>query len=255
MPVPVYILTIDAPDGPRRANARRQLEAVGLEAEFVQGSGIGDPAIHTQYDSLQNLIWQKRSLSPGEIAVYCGHREIWRRLVDSGARFGLVLEDDFGISDAEGFRAILDDCERHPDGWDIVKLFDFNPKPVRLRRRLGSSELVAHRFPAAGAVGYLINREAATRMLARRRFFRAIDEDWSWPWEFDLRVWSLSPNCIEEISVDLGGSVRSPAASLPPPRNPIRAIWANVIQAWKALRSKGHVRDMSRRLDPPSKRA
>jgi len=255
MSPPVYILTVDAPDGPRRISARRQLDAAGLEAKFVVGHRLNDPSIYTQYDRARNLLWQKRSLSPGEIAVYCGHREIWRRLLDSGAPFALVLEDDFGISDPKGFRAILNDCERHPEGWEIVKLFDFNPKPVRLRRRLGESELVAHRFPAAGAVGYLIKREAAMRMLARQRFFRAIDEDWSWPWEFDLDIWSLSPNCIEEISVDLGGSVRTPATSLPPPRNPLRALWANAIQAWKSMRSHMHVRHMARRLDPPRKRA
>jgi len=255
MSLPVYILTVDAPDGPRRKNARKQLEAVGLEAEFVEGLRLNDPAIDAQYDRLQNLVWQKRSLSAGEIAVYCGHRRIWRRLVESGAPFALVLEDDFGVADSRAFRTILDDCADHPDGWDIVKLFDFNPKPVRLRRELGASELVAHRYPAAGAVGYLIARAAAERMLSRRRFFRAVDEDWSWPWEFELKIWSLAPSCIEEISVDLGGSVRAPATSTLRRRNSLRAIWANAIQMWKRVRSHAHLRRMSQRLDPLRKKA
>ena len=255
MSLPAYILTVDTTDGPRRQSARRQLDAVGLEAEFVEGFRLNDPDIHDQYDRSRNLFWQKRSLSAGEIAVYCGHRKIWARLVDSGAPFALVLEDDFGISDPATFHAILDDCKRHQDGWDIVKLFDFNPKPVRLRRRLGQSEIVAHRFPAAGAVGYLITRDAAQRMLSRKLFFRAIDEDWSWPWEFNLAIWSLSPNCIEEISVGLGGSVRAPATGPSPRRHPVRALWANVIQMWKSLRARSYAGSMARRLDRAQKRA
>ena len=200
------------------------------------------------------LLWQKRSLSAGEIAVYCGHRRIWARLVDSGAPFALVLEDDFGISDPQAFCAVLDDCERHPEGWDVIKLFDFNPKPVRLRRRLGTSELVAHRFPAAGAVGYVIGRAAAERMLSRQRFFRAVDEDWSWPWEFALSIWSLSPNCIEEISVGLGGSVRAPATGPSPSRHPLRALWANAVQTWKSLRARSYAGSMARRLDRAQKK-
>jgi len=255
MSLPFYILTVDTPDGPRRKSARRQLDSVGLKADFVEGLRLNDPAIYKQYDRIRNLLWQKRSLSAGEIAVYCGHRRIWARLVDSGAPFALVLEDDFGISDPQAFCAVLDDCERHPEGWDVIKLFDFNPKPVRLRRRLGTSELVAHRFPAAGAVGYVIGRAAAERMLSRQRFFRAVDEDWSWPWEFALSIWSLSPNCIEEISVGLGGSVRAPATGPSPSRHPLRALWANAVQTWKSLRARSYAGSMARRLDRAQKRA
>ena len=204
---------------------------------------------------MRNLIWRKRGLTAGEIAVHCGHRRIWRRLVESGAPHALVLEDDFGIVDVEAFGRALEDCVRRPEGWDIIKLFDFGPKKPLLRRRLGDSEIVAHQFPPTGAVAYIIKNEAARRLLERKRFFRAVDEEFSWPWEFGLGIWSLSPNCVEEVSVGLGGSVRAPLGSGPPDRNALRAVWANVIKAWKTVRAWSYRSHMARRLDRGQKTA
>lgn len=50
------------------------------------------------------MLAYQRSLSHGEIAVYCGHRRIWRRFLGSG---DLVVEDDFFALDRQRFRQVL----------------------------------------------------------------------------------------------------------------------------------------------------
>src|SRR5690606_17011742 len=132
----------------------------------------------------------KRNLTYGEMAVYCGHRAIWREFLKSGKEVALVLEDDFQIVDVTGFREALEDCLAHPEEWSIVKFFDFYPKRIKKRKILGRSELVKHKYVAGGTVAYLINRDAARGLLERPKFFRQVDEDFSWGWELGLNIWS-----------------------------------------------------------------
>lgn len=237
MPI-AYVLTIDAADGSRRLHASRELAGLGLEGRFIQGFLKDDPALGNVYSPALNLLLAKRDLTPGEIAVYAGHRKIWQAIVDGGEPCALVFEDDFRALDRDRFQAALRDCLSAAERWDIVKFFDFKPKRVIRRSRAGATDLVAYKYPASGAVAYLISRDAALRLLARRRIFRPVDEDFSWPWEFRLRIWSVSPNLVEEVSPDLGGSHLEQMRLANKSRRPLgRRLWANILQGWKLCRS------------------
>lgn len=79
---------------------------------------------------------------------------------------------------------------------------------------------------------YMINRDAATKLLSRSRFFRAVDEDLSWPWELGLSVWSVSPNPVAEVSHTLGRSLlEADRKAGKRKKNIARSLWGNVIQA------------------------
>jgi len=122
-----------------------------------------------------------------------------------------------------------------------LKFFDFMPKRVLERKSVNSTSIVRHKYPAWGAVAYLIDRDAAERLLSRRRFFRAVDEDFSWHWELGLSIWSVSPNLVEEVSPVLGGSLlENDRVSNKRRRNTLRSLWGNVIQAFKFVRSRIH---------------
>ena len=222
----------------RRSHALEELSALGLEGEFVQGLLTGDQELDELYSQKKNLFLAKRSLTPGEIATYAGHRKIWKRIVDDGCECALVFEDDFGVIDRERFAKSVRDCLDNMGNWDIIKFFDFKPKRVMKRRKLGETDLVAYKYPASGAVAYLITGKAAQRLLGRSRIFRPIDEDFSWPWEFRLRIWSVCPNLVQEVSYRLGGShLEQTRITNKSGRNVARRIWANVLQSWKLTRS------------------
>ncbi|MGQ4272794.1 glycosyltransferase family 25 protein [Terrihabitans sp. B22-R8] len=191
----------------RQESARSQLEKIDWPFQFQEGFHIDDPAAGREYDPEANAWWMKRPLTHGEIAVYAGHRKALRTFLSSGACCCLILEDDFGILDPDSFARQIAEILAAPAAWDIVKLFDFEQKNVAERLSLGHVELVSYDRPTAGMVGYLITRDAAKRILSRRRFFRQIDEDTKYYWELDLRVFSAHPNLVCELSENLGGSL------------------------------------------------
>lgn len=243
---PVFVLTVEMPDQPRRRHAAAELDRLGMGPEFVEGYRTADAHIDRLYSPLRNMLMSKRSLTRGEIAVYAGHRAIWQRLVESGAQLALVLEDDFRIIDDEALRTIMHDCRLSADRWDVVKLFDFRPKRIVLRNVFGTTKVVAFKYPASGAVAYLITRDAALKLLRRRKIYRPVDEDISHMWEFGIRVWSVCPNVVTEHSDALGGSkIGEERSARMERRRPARSVWGNVLQGVKLARSIAYRRRLA----------
>ncbi|WP_292428192.1 glycosyltransferase family 25 protein [Mesorhizobium sp.] len=219
-------------------HAANELGRVGLSFDFVQGVDQNSAEIDRAYSRLLNWTLHKRSLTRGEISVYLGHRKIWQEVMRKGMDFALVFEDDFKIRDDEQFVQAINDAISHRGIWSIVKFFDFNHKKVVESIKIGATHLVGYKYPASGAVAYLISRQAAQSLLRRRHLFRPIDEDFSHPWEFSIRVWSTSPNLVDEVSLKLGGSIlESERSDLRSKRIVVRSVWGNFLQARKFLRS------------------
>ena len=131
-----------------------------------------------------------------------------------------------------------------------MKLFDYRPKNIMLTRKIGETDIVAYKYPASGAVCYLINRAAAKSLLSRKKFFRPIDEDMAFPWEFDIRVWSVMPNPVSEISSTLGGStLETERVITKGAHNVLRSIWGNILQLWKKYKSTQFRKKMTNAAD------
>ncbi|RWB20722.1 MAG: glycosyltransferase family 25 protein [Mesorhizobium sp.] len=234
----VFVLTVEPPGGARRTHAANELGRVGISFDFVQGIDQNSADIDRAYSRLRNWALHKRSLTRGEISVYLGHRKIWQEALSRGLDFALIFEDDFKICNDEQFIQAINDAISHRGTWSIVKFFDFNHKKVVESVKIGATQLVGYKYPASGAVAYLINRQAAQSLLHRRHLFRPIDEDFSHPWEFSMRVWSTSPNLVDEVSFQLGGSIlERERCDLRRKRVVIRSIWGNFLQARKLVRS------------------
>jgi glycosyl transferase family 25 len=191
----------------RRASAAAQLDAIGWPFQFVDGHTPDSRDARGLYSPPLNRRHAKRPLTGGEIAVYASHRRALDAFLDSDASFGLVLEDDFCMLDPPAMpariTAILDTRLR----WDVIKLFDFDTRRVRQRHPAGDVDIVNYAAPTAGMVAYLVTRRGAGLILARPSLFRQIDEDTKYYWELSLRVYSVSPNLVCEISGRLGGSL------------------------------------------------
>lgn len=241
-----YVLTIKDDLHPRLANARTQLDALGFEFEIIRGATPADIHKPDVYSALGNRILMKRALSDGEIACYVSHRRMWQAFLASGFEHGLFFEDDFHAADPMALEKAVHDCLASSRTWDVIKLFDYNPKRIVQQRLAGQTRLVAYKYPASGNVAYLMNRKAATSLLKRRRFCRPVDEDMAHMWEFDIRIWSVLPNPVSEISHLLGGSQIGEARILTKRKKNIgRSLWGNVLQAWKLGNSIRYWRKMS----------
>lgn len=105
-------------------------------------------------------------LSAGAYGCFQSHREVWRRLLASGERHAMVLEDDLVI--AEGLRLCLGDTWVPSDA-DLVKL-EANDHRVRLDRgrglAVGGRRLHRLRSRHAGTGAYVISARTAQHLLA-----------------------------------------------------------------------------------------
>lgn len=233
------VLTVDKMGGSRRQNAENELQNAGLRGEFVEGYKKSDPLTSQEYSKIKNLIFSKRNLTAGEIAVYAGHRRIWRNFLQSGADVALIFEDDFEINNPDEFRPALEDCLSHKGEWGMVKFFDFKPKRIVRSNRIGNTSLVKYKYAASGAVAYLLNRDTAEKLLSRTKFFRPVDEDLSWSWELNLDIWSTDPNLVSEKSAELGGSLlESDRIANKKQDNVLRRIWDLFLQAYKQIMAR-----------------
>ncbi len=241
MNVPVYVLTVEDEGGTRRRHCVTMFESMNLVPKFVQGFLSDSPEMFQSYSTWKNLIYSKRSLSPQEVAVYLGHRKIWGQIVAGQSKVALVAEDDLSVVDAAVFLHVLRNAQDCAD-WNILKLFDFAPKKIMASRDWHGLNIVDYKYPASGCVAYLITRDAAKRLLQRRHFYRAVDEDLSWCWEFDLKVRSISPNIVAEVSQHLGGSlIETGRLALRRRKNPLRSCVGLIVAAVKQRRARRHL--------------
>ena len=202
-----FVISVDPPDGPRRKSAQAQLDAIGWRFRFSNGFASGSREAMALYSARLNRRRSKRPLTGGEIAAYASHRLAMRMFLDSGASFGLILEDDFGLVAPDSFSRRIEAILKTPIAWDFIKLFDYQPGPISQRRAAGDVDIVSYAEPGAGMVAYLVTRAGAQKFLSRDLIFRQIDEDTKFYWELGIRVLSASPNPVTEISDRMGGSL------------------------------------------------
>lgn len=240
--VPIFVLTMEKPGGIRRKHCEKEFLSVGLKFNFFEGVRNDNPSIIKSYSRLKNFFLVKRNLSAEEISCYLGHREIWKEFYKSDKDIFLVAEDDLKIRDKEVFKKIISIAHDN-SSWDILKLFDYNPKPIKNTIDWNGLKIVDYKFPGAGTVTYLITRHAAKKLLSRKRIFRAIDDDFSNCWEFGLRIRSIQPNITEEVSYKLNGSIIEESRSSNKKIKKIgRSIWAIILHSVKQIRAKNYLR-------------
>jgi glycosyl transferase family 25 len=209
--IPVYVINL-ARSPERRAFMREELAKAGVSADFVMA-----------VDGRACRARAALHLSVAETALILSHRKAWRRLLKSGAPFGVVLEDDVHLG--ENFATLLGaDWGAHI--FDAVKLetmFDRvwiarrgEAVVGRTLRRLGAEHL--------GAAGYLISRAGARKCLAMTRgLTEPVDQTLfgrTTIFEGRLRVLQLAPGAVVQDRPHHASGARPPASHRGRPRRP-----------------------------------
>jgi glycosyl transferase, family 25 len=148
------------------------------------------------------------ALRPGELGAFHSHRECWRRIVSGGHPAGLILEDDLKFDSAVFARAVGLAAEH--GGEDSYVRFPLRQREAAPASIAQDDELTLIRpdIIALGAVGQLVGREAARRLLAAtERFDRPVDTFLQMRWIHGVKVLSVWPSSLREVSVNLGGSL------------------------------------------------
>jgi glycosyl transferase family 25 len=174
---PVWLINLD------RADVRRQkmeTQLAGLNLTYRRFAAIdGRDHWETLRKTVDIAAFERnvgRPVLPGEIGATHSHLKVWKELVQSGAEFGLVLEDDV-VFHAE-FSAAIDAAIAAKDQWDFLKLNKIRAKlPIR-QGAAGNWVLNAYLGPSTGLGAYLIKAELADRLIPQfTPILRPIDRE------------------------------------------------------------------------------
>jgi glycosyl transferase, family 25 len=208
--IPIYVINLDrSPE--RLENITSQLGRQGLHFRrivAVDAAELTEQTIQQVFDSARARRAYFVPMHGGEIACFLSHRRVWQTFVDeTDAPFCVVLEDDAGLDDdfASVVQAVI---ERRPLDWDYVKLyarrplFSWGAAPLADGHRL-----VRHLRQPAGTVGQVISRAGAVKLLARtNQICRPLDVELQFWWELGVRILSVDPPVVSEISSQFGGT-------------------------------------------------
>lgn len=169
----VIYLCINLPWAEERRNSiTAQAERVGIEVQFVEAiAGKDLPAEVPEYHREERAKLYPKDMTVNEIACVLSHMKAMRTFLESGAKYGVVLEDDALL--AENFAAGIREVTQHLSGWEMAKLnTDDNSKLYPIGDEGG--ELTRAVFPKKllwVAVGWLYTRRGAERMLEALQTF------------------------------------------------------------------------------------
>jgi len=147
--------------------------AAFMEQQFAR-AGLVHPIRFSAIDAAQGLpetgytpktwgpYWTMR---PTEIAVFEGHRALWRQIVQDGT-FGAIFEDDVLLSAGAG--TVMTRLAAHGGSFDMVKL-DGVGRRVQLgkEQRFGEDTVRALHEMIPSAAAYLVSPKGAANLLDR----------------------------------------------------------------------------------------
>ena len=142
-----------------------------------------------------------------EIGAFLSHRAAWRRILEQGVDHAVVFEDDASI-DAERFGAVLEFLAAERDRWSYVLMPAQGREPAgeALVRR-GPLALTRPYAPPLRAIGQVVSREAAERLLAATApFDRPVDTFLQMNWVTAVTLLAVTPTPIRDVSRETGGT-------------------------------------------------
>lgn len=194
----------------RRVHLQRLIPLIKMETQIidaVDAQKISEAELDCYTPGMLSPSYHS-PLKSSEIACFLSHRKSWEYIVKENLDAALVLEDDADISESLFNNSLSLVIEN-------ISTNDFIRFPIKNREELRKviNEKNGHTLyePTEiklGMVAQLITRDAAKALLdATKNFDRPVDCFLQMRWIHKVRVLSVWPSGIEEVSSRLGGSV------------------------------------------------
>lgn len=240
----------------RRQSIAQQAERIGIRIELVEAiAGADLPPVAPGYDSKARRRCYSQDLMINEQACVLSHIKALRTFVNSGADYGLIMEDDAMLAD--NFAAGLEELLHHWQGWEVAKLYN-TPDIGKLYPVVDApvaGAAVTPVFPKKllwGAVGYLYTRRGAEKLLAGLQSFSLAADALIGATLLELRIPTIGitpaimltydPN-NEQSSIDPGKE-----RVLKKPKRSLAQYIFYRLSVWKVTLGKWRMRRMMRRL-------
>jgi glycosyl transferase family 25 len=228
-PIRAFYLNLDE-EVARRHSIEDQLACIGIPAEridAVDGSKPLPPELSYYFDA-------RHVMDVGALGCYASHIKAWRQITRKALPHALVLEDDAILP--PGLSGLLSDIiATLPKGWDMVHLGTEPDRAVCEIAKVGRRKIVQFSRVPPGAVGYLISRAGAQKLLQAKPRVWPIDTDTRRPWVFKLDVYGVVAPPIRHNWL-MPSTIRARGGKRRTPRRGLRAVFRNPIRNLAAFR-------------------
>ncbi len=172
--------------------------------EAVDGSKLLQSEIDQKLDMNSYLNYLNHSPNNGTIGCSLSHIKTWNNFLQSNYEFALIFEDDVDFDPAK-LRIIVDGLIENKKYWDIVILEVYHGgAPITIKDLKNQQNLVLYLLPVTHTGAYLINRNAARRLLEKAIPIKMpIDHYYTRTWEFGLKFTGVeNPRLVSQAYGD-----------------------------------------------------
>ncbi len=204
-----YVIHLERAVG-RRSSVEALKSALPIPSEVlpaVDGRTLAPEAVAAAYVRARYAPRYPFALGLPEIGAFLSHRAAWRRIVEEGLEAAVVFEDDASV-DPIRLASALDFLAAERARWTYVLMpaAGLEPAGEALERR-GAFTLIRPRAPPLRAIGQVVSREAAERLLAvTAPFDRPIDTFLQMNWVTGVTLCVVTPTPIRDVSRETGGT-------------------------------------------------
>ena len=146
------------------------------------------------------------ALNPAEVGAFLSHRKVWTALIESGANWAFVAEDDIALEPAfEDARSL---AEAHIARDKLIRFPISNREVPRCNIASADGvELFVPKVVGLGAQLYMVGRDAAKRLLrGSEKFDRPVDTWMQMRWETKVDSQAIWPSYVKHAANSHGGS-------------------------------------------------
>ena len=204
-----FIIHLERAAG-RRASVQALSAGLPIKSEIlpaVDGRSLSPETVEAAHVRSRFSPRYPFPLSLPEIGVFLSHRAAWQRIVADRLDYAFVFEDDAAI-DSALFSSLLDFAAAERARWDYVLMpaAGLEPSGAIVTRR-GEFSLLRPHAPPLRAIGQIVSRAAAERLLALTApFDRPVDTFLQMAWISGITLLVATPSPIHDVSGLTGGT-------------------------------------------------
>ena len=186
-----YIINLDR-SKERWAYIKPLVDQLGLPVERisgVEGKLLSDEYVNKNVDQETYLAASPHIPTKGAIGCTLSHMKAWKTLLESNFEYAIIFEDDVGF-DPIKLRSAIDQLVSNNTLWDL-NMFAISAGKVWLpiKSLQQGQKLSIYLTRGWCAAAYMINRKAATKLLAKTwPITTSLDFYYTRAWEFDLKL-------------------------------------------------------------------
>jgi glycosyl transferase family 25 len=194
----------------RKSQVRKLIKNLPYRTKVVEAVDGRNPDNDFSKNYTKGLIRPRYpfSLRSAEIAAFQSHRKCWQEVFDRDLEAALIVEDDVEIIDGE-FMAAVKLAMKEINIGDLIRF------PIKLREKPRNRSVIQDNISifeptlvGLGMVAQIVTYDAARRLLeSTESFDRPVDAYLQLRWKHGVRILTLWPNGVREISSSLGGSL------------------------------------------------